>query len=48
MNKAKRLDQARTFKAGVAVLADDDVAVDSDPERLGCVDDHLRRVDVGA
>ena len=42
------LNQPQPFQAGVAVLADDDVVVHLDPQRLGHVNDLARHVDVGA
>jgi len=41
------LDQPQPLEAGVAVLADDDVIVDRNAERLCHRDDLLRHLDVG-
>ncbi|ARO29974.1 hypothetical protein NXC14_CH02027 [Rhizobium sp. NXC14] len=41
-------DQLQPFQAHMAVLADDDVVVDSDIKCLRRVDDHLRHIDVSA
>jgi hypothetical protein len=42
------LDQLQPFKTGMSVLADDDVVVHGDAERLCHRDDLLRHLDVGA
>jgi hypothetical protein len=47
-SKADVLDQLQPLQAGVPVLADDDVVVDGDAERLRHLDDRLRHLDVGA
>ena len=43
-----RLDQHEPAEAGVALLADDDVVVHHDAERLRGSDDLLGHLDVGA
>lgn len=48
MTCRKASDEAQALQAGMAVLADDDVIMDRDAERLGGVYDHLRHVDIGA
>ena len=42
-----RSDQQQALHARIAVLADDDVVVDGDAERLGGVDDLFGHFDVG-
>jgi hypothetical protein len=42
------LDQQQTLHAGVAGLADDDVIVDGNAERLCCVDDRFGHLDISA
>lgn len=42
------LDQQQALHRGIALLADNDVIVDGDAERLGAVDDLLGHLDVGA
>ena len=42
------LDQPQPLETGVAFLADDDVVVHGNAQRLGHVDDRLRHLDVGA
>ena len=44
----RALDQAQAAEAGVALLADDDVVVDQDPERLGRGHDLPGHLDIGA
>ena len=44
---AARLHQFHALEAGMPVLADDDVVMHGDPERLGDVDDRFRHLDVG-
>ena len=44
---AARLNQFHALEAGMPVLADDDVVMHGDPERLGDVDDRFRHLDVG-
>ncbi len=41
-------DQSQTLEAGMPVLADDDVVVDGDAERLCRLHDRAGHVDVGA
>ena len=41
-------NQLQPLEAGMAVLADDDVVVHGNAERLGDVDDRLRHLNVGA
>ena len=45
---ATNLDQLQPLEARVAFLADDDVVVHGNAERLGDLDDRLRHLDVGA
>ncbi len=44
---AARLHQFHALQAGMPVLADDDVIMHGDAERLGDVDDRFRHLDVG-
>lgn len=46
-NVCRQLDQPYPAQAGMATLADDDVIMHGNPQRLGEVDDRFRHLDVG-
>lgn len=48
LKRIRLLYQTQPLEARVTVLADDDVIMNGDAERLCRVDDHLRHVDIGA
>jgi len=43
----RRLDQPHPPHAGMAMLADNDVIVNGNPERLGDLNDGFRHLDIG-